>query len=209
MADEQTTTTTQPGEGSQTGAVVTGTTTTPEATKPEGAAKNEGEQPAKAAEPAKPVVPEKYDLKVPEGVKLEPAVLERTAATAKALGLTQEQAQKLLDHDASVIKTIAESQAQAFEQRKAGWLEDVRNAKDIGGDAFESNANVAKRFMDKWGTDTLRTELNATGFGNHPEVVRFVLKLAKAMGEDKFDVGGQTHSGEPKSTANVLYGSST
>ena len=46
--------------------------------------------------PAAKVAPEKYDLKLPEGSKLDAKHIEKIAADAKARGLSQEDAQALL-----------------------------------------------------------------------------------------------------------------
>src|SRR5688572_20896218 len=51
----------------------------------------------------KPVVPEKYDLKLPEGSLLEAAQMEKISAYAKEKGLSNEQAQELLERENDAV----------------------------------------------------------------------------------------------------------
>jgi len=43
--------------------------------------------------------------------------------------------------------------------------------------------------MDKFGTPELTKLLNASGMGNHPEIIRAFYRAGKAISEDSF-VGG-------------------
>lgn len=161
----------------------------------------------------KPVVPEKYDLKLPDDLKAPEGVdvnayLERTAATARELGLSNEKANALLKHDVQTVSKYAEGiQAQHVNNVNA-WAGQVKVDKEIGGEAFDANAELAKRVIGRFGTDAFKDALNKTGLGNHPELVRFVIRIGKTMSEDQLVVPGSTGAPASKDAATVLYGDS-
>lgn len=182
---EATSTTAAPVDASQSQAATPATSATPaastEAKPAEPAAAKTDDATAKPAEPAKEVV---YEFKLPEGVEFKGELLDELKATAKDLGLTQEQAQRVADLGAKQAQGFA---AQLVEQQKtltAEWANQTTTDKEIGGDKLAENLAVAKKALDAFGSPELKTLLNQTGFGNHPDVVRFMVKAGKAISED-------------------------
>jgi len=154
----------------------------------------------------KPAVEEvKYELTLPEGSTVDPAVLERTAATARELGLSQEHAQKMSD---LVAAEVAAREAALLDQYKPGgehWTKQVDDwgaaslaDAEIGGtpEKLAENVDVAKKVLATFGSEPLARFLHETGFGSHPEVVRMFAKIGKGMGEGTFvpavPAGGST-----------------
>lgn len=131
--------------------------------------------------------PEKYDLKLPDGALLPANAIERTAATAKALGLSQEQATQLLAHEAGTVKAYYDDLTKDHVTRTEQWLTEARGDRDIAGERgelFDANAAKAKQTFTQWfGADVAKL-MDQTGFGNHPGVIKGFLKIAKAMAED-------------------------
>lgn len=174
--------------------------------KPE-APKPEGKEPPKAASPEagkpeqKPVVPERYDLKLPEGSPLDKAHVETTAAFAKERGLSNEQAQAILDREHQAVASHLEG-VKAMQQQ---WAEDSKNDKEIGGEGFSKNVELAKRVVDKYGSESFRKALSESGLGNHPELVRFITRIGKAFGNDHFVQAGAKPSGK-RPIEEVFYG---
>ncbi|HCH6765088.1 TPA: peptidase [Serratia marcescens] len=147
----------------------------------------------------KPAAPEKYEFSAPEGQELDANALAVFEPIAKELGLSQEQAQKLVD----IYPQIQQQQAEAWSKQVADWGEQVKADKEIGGDKFNASVGAAQRALDQFGNTELREYLNASGLGNHPALVRFCAKVGKAMAEDTFVVPGQ---GGQRSAADILYG---
>jgi hypothetical protein len=157
------------------------------------------------AEEKKPEVPEKYDLVPPKDSKLDQKHLDAVGVFAKENKLTQEQAQSLLNRDHALISAREKAQLDAFNhQADVVWVDQLKADKEIGGDNFPKNAELAKRVVAKFGSDSLKNELNRSGFGNHPELVRLLVRVGKSMGEDSFETHGAAASGE-KSAAELLY----
>ncbi|HGE6735229.1 TPA: peptidase [Serratia marcescens] len=153
----------------------------------------------KAEKEKKPAAPEKYEFTPPEGQELDANALAVFEPIAKELGLSQEQAQKLVD----IYPQIQQQQADAWSKQVSDWGEQVKADKEIGGDKFNASVGAAQRALDQFGNPELREYLNASGLGNHPALVRFCAKVGKAMAEDSFVVPNQ---GGQRSAADVLYG---
>ncbi|KFB89620.1 peptidase [Serratia grimesii] len=163
------------------------------------AEKAEKETADKLKKDDKPAAPEKYEFAAPEGQELDANALSVFEPIAKELGLTQAQAQKLVD----IYPQIQQQQAEAWSKQIAEWGEQVKADKEIGGDKFNASVGAAQRALDQFGNPELREYLNASGLGNHPALVRFCAKVGKSMAEDSFVVPNQ---GGQRSAADILYG---
>lgn len=150
--------------------------------------------------PTEPVVPEAYDLKMPEGVELDQAATTEFTAIAKELKLDQAAAQKLADIGAKMAQRQADAHAQLVET----WTEQVKTDKEIGGDKLAENLSVARKAIDTFGSPELKALLNSTGLGNHPEVVKLAFKVGKAISEDGF-VSGSPKGNTTNDPAKKLF----
>lgn len=134
---------------------------------------------------------EKYEFKPPEGKEFDAELITAFSDVAKELNLTQEAAQKVLDKMAPAME---QRQVQALETMKQSWAEASTNDQEFGGEKLAENLSVAKKALDQFGSKELRTLLNESGLGNHPEIIRFMFKAGKAISEDKY-VGQSTGAG--------------
>jgi len=141
--------------------------------------------PATETQATAPTVPETYELKMPEGVELDKTAADEFTAIAKELKLSAEDAQKVADVGAKMAQRQAESHAKLVES----WVEQVKADKDIGGDKLPENLAIARKAIDAFGTPELKDVLNATGFGNHPAVIKAFYNAGKAISEDRFVSG--------------------
>lgn len=155
---------------------------------------------AQDAKPTEPVVPEAYDLKMPDGVELDQAATTEFTAIAKELKLDQAAAQKLADIGAKMAQRQAEAHAQLVET----WTEQVKTDKEIGGDKLAENLGVARKAIDTFGSPELKALLNSSGLGNHPEVVKLAFKVGKAISEDRF-VSGSPKGNTTNDPAKKLF----
>jgi len=131
--------------------------------------------------------PEKYEFKAPEGREFDPVVLEQFSEVAKELNLTNESAQKMIDRIAPALATRQEN---ALAAAREEWGETSKADKEFGGDKLPENLALAKKALDTFGTPELRTLLEESGLGNHPEIVRAFYRAGKAISEDGFVAGG-------------------
>lgn len=187
----------------------------PEGEKPQPAA--EGDKPADPDKPEeakdkpeeekdkKPEgAPEKYEFKAAEGQELDNAALEQFEPIARELNLSNEQAQKMVDlYGTKILPMVQQQQAEAWQKTTEQWAADVKADKEIGGDKLTGSISVAQRALDTFGTPALKEYLNASGLGNHPELVKAFVKIGKAMSEDGMVTGKEAGQ---RSAAEVLYG---
>jgi hypothetical protein len=133
--------------------------------------------------------PDAYaDFEMPEGFTLDETLLAAAVPLFQELSLTQEQAQKLVDFHANQIQASSQSQSDAFDEMVQGWQAEAMADSEFGGDAFEQSASIARSAIAKFGNDELKTLLNDHGLGNHPEMIRFMVKVGRLTTEDSLDV---------------------
>lgn len=182
-----------------TGAAATEVAQTPEQIALAEQAKADEAAAAKAAG-----APEKYEsFKAPEGATLDPGVMGQFEEAARELNLPQDAAQKMVDKMAPIM---AARQAEQLEAMRNGWAEESKADKEFGGEQLSANMAHAQKAMAQFATPELKSLLNESGLGNHPELIRFMVRAGKALGEDKIVNGGESNAGSSSRTAaEVLY----
>jgi hypothetical protein len=146
----------------------------------------DAEDKAKAdAEKTKSKAPEKYEFKAPEGVALDAEFVTALEQKAKDLGLSQEAAQELYDLGVKAALKDRDSFTAKVTETQASWLAAAQADKEFGGDQLAANMAIAKKALD-FATPEFKAMLNQSKLGNHPEVVRFMFRIGKAMSEDGF-----------------------
>lgn len=144
--------------------------------------------------------PEAYDLKLPDGSDAALPVIEEFKPLAKELGLTNEKAQKLVDF---YTQTVAEAKQAEWKGIRDGWTEAAKQDKEYGGTKFVESMQMAKKAMDQFGTPELKSMLDSYGMGDHPEVIRLMVKVGQHMAEDKV-VSGAASVGE-RDPAKIMF----
>lgn len=148
-------------------------------------------------------VPEKYEFTMPDNVPLDEALVAKVDPVFRELGLSNEQANKLANAFAEHRVSEAESQQAAYAKQVEDWGKQSSADPEFGGAAFEKNAELARSAIGQYGTPELKALL-ADGLGNHPELIRFCVRVGKAMAEDG-GVDGGARTPSPKSIAERMY----
>lgn len=138
--------------------------------------------------------PEAYDFKPIEGVNLDEGVVGAFTELAKELDLSQSAAEKVLNKMAPVL---AERSMAKLAEAKQAWFQASVQDKEFGGDKLGENLAVAKKALDAFASPELRSLLNESGLGNHPEFVRLMYRAGKAISEDGY-VGASPGSSASK-----------
>lgn len=154
----------------------------------------------------KSAVPEKYELKIPEGSNLKTADIEKVSSYAKENKLSNEQAQDLLVKRSEAVGDYVQSQKTELTTRVEAWVGDIKSDKELGGDNYLQSVEQAKRVVDKFATDAFKKTLTDTGLGNHPELVRVFARIGKVMSDDTLVKAGNIGNGK-KSAEEIIYGS--
>lgn len=152
-------------------------------------------------------VPEdgKYSLTMPDGVELDQELLDAVGGDFKELGLTNKQAQALADKFIKVQQDRTEKQMKGWGETVEKWASDAKSDKEMGGVNWDATSKNARRAVEKLGTPELGDYLNASGGGNHPELIRFMAKVGAMIKEDNPASGGAEGAGRPVDPAHVLY----
>lgn len=158
-----------------------------------------------AAKPVeKPVVPEKYELKLPDGALLDSVALEEISAYAKEKGYSQEQAQELLTRENEAVLDYVERTEELHKAQVSKWRQEVMADKEIGGEQFNINIEYAHRVLQKFAPKEFVETLEKTGFGNHPLLVKTFVAIGKAMQPDKIVKANSV--GQTKNYEDIFYG---
>jgi len=124
---------------------------------------------------------------IPDGTELDEELLGEAKTWGKQHGLKGEQLQGVVDLGLKMQQRAAQALIEAHEAYVQDLTSKVKADKEIGGGKLEKTIESAlgalKRFA---GADyeTVRSELDRTGLGSHPAVIRFLAKIAKATAED-------------------------
>jgi hypothetical protein len=152
-----------------------------------------------------PVAPEKYDLKLPKDSFLAQADLERIAADAKALELTNEQAQALLEREHQAISRFAKNQSESLERQGEVWMKESQADKEIGGEKLPATRIAVRRALDAYGDKEFEKILEDSGLGNNRHLLKLLAFFGNKMGNDKAEMGGTARGGGPVTLGRALY----
>lgn len=191
------------------------TSLAPGTTEPKGEGQNkEGEiKQDTSKENTAPVIPEKYELKLPEGVLIDEGMMKEFTAFGKDMKWTNEIAQKAADLHLKAISAFASKQDAEFETRVQDWSKELQNDKDIGGAKIDESMKQARRTwamakdIPGVNMERLTKDMQISGMITHPDIVRIFHYFGQFVGEDnKFIRGGNTSDGGEKDAATILYG---
>ena len=185
MSDENAT----PAEGQATPETVTNDNpadTAPENTPQGGQPEPQGQQPQQNDTGEAETSPESYVLDLPN-FQGSPEDLAFVTEMAQQSGLPAKEASEFLRRSEIYQNILQEKTAEA-------WAEASRTDPEFGGAQFDANLAVAKRGYNMFASDELKSLLEQTGYGNHPEVLRVFHKIGKMMGEDNIVGGGASSS---------------
>jgi hypothetical protein len=146
--------------------------------------------------------PEEYTFTPPEGITYAPEFIGSYGAAARELGISRDQAQKMIDRMAPVL--MRQQQQQQVANRIA-WEKSSREDGEFGGAAMEENINTARRGMNAFASPGLRKMLNETGLGNHPEFIRMFYRVGKSISSDDSFVRGVAPASSAQDIADRMY----
>lgn len=153
----------------------------------------------------KPAPPTEYKLKMPEDSLLDSSAVERTAAEAKKRGLSNDQAQQLLEDQNRAVSDHLEATSVLSEQ----WLAEAKADPGIvgkDGSGFDESCEHAKRAIDKYATEGFIKVLNETGIGNHKDVIKTFKAIGLTLREDSWIGAPDRGAKKQKSTEEKFYG---
>ena len=140
---------------------------------------NQGEQ--QAAEAAA-LVPESYEAFTDaQGNPVSNDDFKGFTEAAKSVGLSQENAQKMFTAMYGEADNYVRRRTQEF---AAQWAEQSKADPEFGGANFNQNMGQIAAAYRQFATPELKQLLDASGLGNHPEVMRLFYRVGKALSQD-------------------------
>lgn len=124
------------------------------------------------------------------------------------LGNRQEDAQREAtgQHFALVRSQVEQEQRAQWAGMVREWRTALEHDAELGGMHLEHNVAKAQLALNRFDPDgVVSTWLGTSGYGNHPDVLRFLLRIADAMSEDTI-TGGASGTGRRASLEERMYG---
>lgn len=203
------------GEGEGDAAAAAGQGADAEGAGADAGASVDGDKPADGADGAAQGAPEQYaDFTLPDGMTLEGDMLSGLTALAKAQNLNQAAAQELVNLGVAQASAIAATFTANAEENPVVlpqhhgkiWSEQTAADAELGGKNLEKTMGLAQKVFATFATKELGEFLGKTGLSHHPELIRFMNKVGKAVREDTLVTpGGGSQGKAAKSAASVLY----
>lgn len=161
-------------------------------------------EPEKKVEPAAKAEPLTAEaITIPEGFQVDEASRGKFLEIANELGLSKDGANKLVGLQAELAKQASEAGSKLWEDMQKQWQDQVRADPEIGGTKLDENLSHIAKLLQTHGNDEVRQAFDVTGAGNHPAVIKFLVKLGKELGEGS-PVSGRP-STAPQDAASILY----
>ena len=150
--------------------------------------------------------PETYELATDDDSPVTDEDLDKIAQYSKERGLSNDDAQKVVDMVEEGIKGYQSKLLTDLESTSETWKAEAMKDKEIGGDALGENIQMGKSLIDQFGDDELKADLVDTGYANKASVIRFLSRLGKAgnFSNDQFITGGK-EAQKPASMADKFY----
>lgn len=152
--------------------------------------------------PPEPIDPASYEIKLPEGVTREDPLVAAFLDTAAGNRLDGAAVQAVFDKMLPLVTEIRAEPQRAWQTLNAEWQTQVRADPEIGGAKLPATVERVSNVIERFGTPGLKEALRLTGAANHPEILRFVNRLAEAYTEaTPVQTGNSGHVSPPPGRA--------
>ena len=128
-----------------------------------------------------------FKLTMPQETLLPVEAVNSVIEFAKANSLSTEIAQAMLIRESESVELYHQSNINAWAKEQENWVDAMRADPEIGGvnqESYDQNRAFAAQAIARFGSSELIAELEKTGFGDYPNLVRCFMKIGKAMSED-------------------------
>lgn len=145
------------------------------------------------------------DIVLPEGFEgVDTASQEAFVSILNEYKVPAEGLKKLVDLQTGIMKAASEKGSALWNQTQDTWRKEIMADAEFGGPRLNENLGQISRLIDKYGTSKLRDMMDLTGAGNHPEMIKFLTKVARDNLAEGQPVTGQPSRGE-RTHADILF----
>lgn len=142
-----------------------------------------------------------YDLRMPDGVALDNDLLTQAAPVLRDVGLSNDQANKLVPLVGQIQDRFHQTQMDAFGELRASWAKQAKADPQLGGANWSETVRLTAVALEAAGAgmgSEFRGLMDESGLGNHPEVIRVFRSLGRQL-------AAKGRGGESPSREQVLY----
>lgn len=144
-------------------------------------------------------------MKLPEGFEVEPETMTGFLGIMNDAALSpNDRAQKLIDLQTKFSQAQSEKAMTAWNTLQETWQSEAKADPEVGGDKLEANLGKISTLINVHGTPELRDIMTQTGAGNNVHVIKFLSKIATAMGES-LPTPASVPPGSEKSMAQKMF----
>ena len=130
---------------------------------------------------------EDYTFEPTEDFQVPKENLDSFTQACKDAKLTKAQAEAMLNWHKSFASDVSKLQAQQESAQIRQWQDEILKDPEIGGSHWKAAVADSRKALNAFDTDgKLRTLLKSMHADYHPDVVRVIARVGRAMGEDKF-----------------------
>lgn len=146
-------------------------------------------------------------FELPEGMELDEKALEAATPIFTELGLSQENAQKVISMYADLQQAQHDSVMETWTATQKEWRDACEGHKELGGDNLDASQTLVAKGIDamfsKERAAEYRAHLNESGYGNNPFMFEVLAFVGKLVSEDGYVAAGAAHS--DKTQAEVMF----
>jgi hypothetical protein len=138
----------------------------------------------------RPESPEGYEITpppLPEGVTFDETEAKGFYQHAHTLGLTTRQVQGVMEYYGDYTARLLERSQHQTRSTAEHTLDGLRQ--EFGPVTFDRQLRTVEAFVRAEGDPELWSELEATGWGNHPQLTRLMMRLAEDWKADQIAAG--------------------
>lgn len=146
-----------------------------------------------------------YKLKAPEKSSISADDLKAIETFAKEHKLSPEQAQKIVDRDATVAASRVESQQKEFNGLFDQWGGAIKADKDFGGEKLNANVEAVRRVVAQHADPEFKKMLEETPYGSHPGLFRMLARIGASMREDTSHTSSSQTPASEVHPKDILY----
>jgi len=147
-----------------------------------------------------------YDLKLSDDNVLGQDELNSVLEFAKENKLAPELAEAVWKRENELLSKLGDAESKRQDDELKEWRSSVINDPDMGGEKLKITTENARRAVKTFGSEDFTKVLNETGYGDHPEIVRFLSNIGSLMNDDALILPTRMGS-KPKTAEELFYGS--
>lgn len=146
------------------------------------------------------------DFTYPEDGSVDKYVLKSATMEFRKLGLSQKQAQGVVDMSRSYSLKLLDAQQRQWDKMTADWAREIREDAELGGFNYHQTIARAERVLKRFDRDGALTQfLINTRAGNHSALIRFLVNIDNTLSEDGFEMGGRTQSRDKLADEDIFF----